>query len=149
MLPFENMVADYVRQTKNHVLYRVTPIFVGDNLLAEGVLMEAWSVEDNGDGVCFNVFCYNVEPGVEFDYATGENWASGTPPVKDENNTNKETEPVEEDMETYVLNTNSKKFHKESCSSAGKISEKNKEVFTGYRSDLIDDGYEPCGACKP
>lgn len=74
MLPFENMVADYVHETNNHVMYRVTPIFEGDNLLAHGVQMEAWSVEDDGEGVCFNVFCYNVQPGIEFDYATGENW---------------------------------------------------------------------------
>ncbi len=73
MLPFENEVAEYVRNTDNHVLYRVTPIFSGNNLLAEGVVMEALSVEDKGKGVCFNVFCYNVQPGVLIDYATGKN----------------------------------------------------------------------------
>lgn len=72
MLPFENMVDDYVEETKNHVLYRVTPVFEGDNLLASGVQMEAWSVEDQGKGICFNVYVYNVQPGVEIDYATGE-----------------------------------------------------------------------------
>ena len=72
MLPFENMVADYVKETGNHVLYRVTPIFDGDNLVARGVQMEAWSVEDDGDGICFNVYCYNNQPGVEIDYVTGE-----------------------------------------------------------------------------
>ena len=75
MLPFENMVADYIQETGNHVLYRVTPVFEGTDLLAQGVRMEAYSVEDGGDGICFNVFCYNVQPGVEIDYATGENWA--------------------------------------------------------------------------
>lgn len=74
MLPFEDMVADYVKETGNHVLYRVTPVFEGMDLVAKGVRMEALSVEDGGDGVCFNVFCYNVQPGVEIDYATGENW---------------------------------------------------------------------------
>ena len=74
MLPFENMVDDYVDETNNHVLYRVTPIYDGTDLVAQGVQMEAYSVEDSGDGVCFNVFCYNVQPGVEIDYATGENW---------------------------------------------------------------------------
>lgn len=74
MLPFENMVADYVRETGNHVLYRVTPLFAGMELVARGVQMEAWSVEDGGDGVCFNVFVFNVQPGIEIDYATGENW---------------------------------------------------------------------------
>lgn len=72
MLPFENVVAQYVQDTNNHVLYRVTPIFNGDNLLANGVLMEAYSVEDNGKGVCFNVFCYNAQPGISIDYKTGE-----------------------------------------------------------------------------
>ena len=74
MLPFENEVAGYVRKTGNHVLYRVTPIFEGDNLVAEGVLMEAYSVEDKGKGVEFCVFVYNVQPGIEIDYATGESW---------------------------------------------------------------------------
>lgn len=74
MLPFENMVADYIKETNNHVLYRVTPVFDGDDLVAKGVLMEAWSVEDGGEGVCFNVYCYNVQPGVTIDYATGDNW---------------------------------------------------------------------------
>lgn len=72
MLPFENMVADYIKETKNHVMYRVTPIFVGEELLSRGVLMEAYSVEDSGEGICFNVFVYNVQPSVAIDYATGE-----------------------------------------------------------------------------
>ena len=72
MLPFENEVADYVQETGNHVLYRVTPLFRGMELVARGVQMEAWSVEDGGAGVCFNVYCYNVQPGVRIDYATGE-----------------------------------------------------------------------------
>ena len=71
MLPFENMVADFVKETEWHVLYRVTPIFLDNELVARGVLIEAWSVEDNGDGICFNVYCYNVQPGVIIDYATG------------------------------------------------------------------------------
>ena len=74
MLPFENLVADYVKETDNHVLYRVTPAFQGTELVARGVQMEAYSVEDSGDGVCFNVFCYNVQAGVEMDYASGDNW---------------------------------------------------------------------------
>lgn len=72
MLPFENQVDDYVDATGNHVLYRVTPVFEGDNLVASGVQMEAWSVEDEGSGVCFNVYCYNVQPGIVIDYATGD-----------------------------------------------------------------------------
>ena len=76
MLPFENEVAQYVRRTGNHVLYRVTPVFEGENLVAEGVLMEAYSVEDAGKGVEFCVFVYNVQPGIEIDYKTGESWAA-------------------------------------------------------------------------
>ena len=76
MLPFENLVADYVKETENHVLYRVTPVFEGNNLVASGVLMEAESVEDAGDGVEYCVYVYNVQPGVEIDYATGENHTS-------------------------------------------------------------------------
>ena len=75
MLPFEDMVADYVKETENHVMYRVTPIFSEDNLLADGVLMEAWSVEDNGDGICFCIYAYNAQPGVKINYATGESKA--------------------------------------------------------------------------
>ena len=74
MLPFENMVADYITETENHVLYRVTPIFEGENLVASGVVMEAQSVEDSGEGISFAVYVYNVQPGVEIDYATGESW---------------------------------------------------------------------------
>lgn len=76
MLPFENLVDDYVDETNNHVLYRVTPIFEGDNLVASGVLMEGYSVEDNGDGVCFCVYCYNVQPGISIEYATGDSTLS-------------------------------------------------------------------------
>lgn len=81
MLPFENMVADYVKETGNHVLYRVTPVFRGDNLLADGVQMEAFSVEDEGEGISYNVYVYNVQPGIRINYATGESSlnASGIP----------------------------------------------------------------------
>lgn len=72
MLPFENMVADYVKETDNHVLYRVTPMFDGNDLVAKGVHMEAYSVEDAGEGISYNVYVYNVQPGIEIDYATGE-----------------------------------------------------------------------------
>ena len=72
MLPFENLVADYVKETNNHVLYRVTPLFDGDNLVAHGVLMEGYSVEDDGEGVCFCVYAYNAQPGIIIDYTTGE-----------------------------------------------------------------------------
>ena len=77
MLPFENLTADYVKETGNHVAYRVTPIFAGNELVARGVLMEGWSVEDKGDGVCFCVFCFNAQPGITIDYATGDSSQTG------------------------------------------------------------------------
>ena len=72
MLPFENKVADYIHKTSNHVLYRVTPIFQENNLVASGVQIEAKSVEDEGKGICFNVYVYNAQPGIEIDYTNGE-----------------------------------------------------------------------------
>ena len=96
MLPFENMVADYVRETGNHVMYRVTPVFEGDNLLSDGVLMEAKSVEDNGAGVLFNVFCYNVQPGIIINYENGESMADGSSPAEKIKQTVQERKPEEE-----------------------------------------------------
>lgn len=146
MLPFENMTADYIKETGNHVLYRVTPVFQGDELVARGVEMEALSVEDDGEGICFHVYVYNVQPGVEIDYATGDNWESG------ENLSSASQESQEsqvEEEEHYILNTNSHKFHLPSCSSVDSMSEKNKEDYYGTREELIDQGYEPCGSCQP
>ena len=135
MLPFENMVADYVKETGNHVLYRVTPIYDGDNLVAGGVQMEALSVEDGGEGICFNVYVYNCQPGVSIDYATGESQL--------DENANSDVEA------SYILNRNSKKFHLPSCSGASSISEANRQEYTGSRDELLVRGYEPCGSCKP
>ncbi len=141
MLPFENMVADYIRDTGNHVLYRVTPVFEGSNLVASGVQMEAYSVEDGGADICFNVYIYNVQPGIEIDYATGDNWLAA-----DANN----TEPGDSNgAESYVLNTNSKKFHDPDCGSVDDMAEHNRSDFKGSRDDLIKQGYEPCGNCRP
>lgn len=140
MLPFENMVDDYIEETGNHVLYRVTPIFKDNELVARGVTMEAWSVEDNGEGICFNVYCYNNQPGVEIDYATGKSWESDTPT----SSTSASTSDTE-----YVLNTKSKKIHLPDCSSVSKIEEDNKETTDKSKEELIKMGYDPCGACKP
>lgn len=141
MLPFENMVADYVEETDNHVLYRVTPIYDGDNLVANGVQMEAYSVEDGGDGVCYNIYVYNVQPGIEIDYATGESWIDG------------EEVPADIDDEqfefTYVINIKSGKFHDPGCSGVATMSDKNKQIYVGTRDDLLEMGYEPCGQCHP
>ncbi|MBQ6860396.1 MAG: DNA/RNA non-specific endonuclease [Clostridia bacterium] len=140
MLPFENEVANYVKTTDNHVMYRVTPIYDGDNLLASGVLMEAKSVEDNGEGVMFNVYCYNVQPGIEIDYATGTNYKTESEDISSNENGEKQD---------YVLNVNSRKFHLPDCDGVNQMSEKNKQNFNGYKNDLLSQGYEPCGICKP
>ena len=124
MLPFEDEVADYVKETDNHVLYRVTPVFDGDNLVASGVQMEAESVEDDGAGVKFNIFCYNVQPGIEIDYATGKSWESRQTPEAGES-----SEPASGEEREYVLNTSSHKFHLPDCPAVDTMSEKNKEIF--------------------
>ena len=141
MLPFENMIADYVKETDNHVIYRVTPIFEGENLVANGVQMEAWSVEDDGDGICFNVYCYNVQPGVVIDYATGENRL-------DEDYANEQSNG-KTDSSQYVLNTSSKKIHKPDCSGATNMNEKNKQIVKGKDVKYyLQQGYEYCGVCN-
>ena len=137
MLPFENLVADYVKETENHVLYQVTPLYDGENLVADGVQMEALSVEDGGEGVCFNVYVYNIQPGVVIDYATGESRLDD------------ETAASAGGETAYVLNTSSKKFHDPACSNAASISKGNRQEWTGVREDLVSQGYSPCGQCKP
>lgn len=156
MLPFENMAADYVKETEHHVLYRVTPMFSGDNLVADGVLMEGYSVEDNGEGICFCVFAYNVQPGVTIDYATGDSElsdgaAAATEEVttQAEGNDSDATDSAGEGEMEYVLNTNTYKFHNPSCSSVDRIAQANRKDYTGTRESVIAMGYDPCGRCKP
>lgn len=161
MLPFENMVADYIQETNNHVLYRVTPIFEGNNLLANGVLMEGYSVEDKGAGVSYCVFAYNVQPGIEIDYATGESkladgaqqeeqkTATVTPTPSPEPEKQEPVTGSEASQADYILNTNTKKFHYPTCSSVNDMKEKNKQEFFGTRDETIALGYSPCGRCKP
>ena len=145
MLPYENQVADYVESTGNHVFYRSTPIFQGTELVARGVQLEAWSVEDEGAGVCFNVYLYNVQPGVEIDYATGESWLAG----EQRPAAGPEQSPQQEEEITYILNTKSQRFHLPDCSGAASTSQQNKQSTTLDRQTLIEQGYTPCGQCKP
>lgn len=150
MLPFEDEVAAYIKETDNHVMYRVTPVFEGDDLVASGVQMQAESVEDDGVGISFNVYVYNVQPYVVIDYRTGENWEGdeiAEPEGKWADGT--EAEPSDTKEQMYILNKNTKKFHKPECSGAKKIKAKNKGEYTGSRQTLIDEGYEPCGNCNP
>lgn len=136
MLPFENMVADYIKETDNHVLYRVTPVFEGNNLVANGVQIEAESVEDMGEGISFNVYVYNQQPGIEIDYTTGQSNASNTTSDHEIN-------------QDYILNINTHKFHLPDCESVKNIKKQNKQSYTGTRQDLINQGYEPCSNCQP
>ena len=166
MLPFVNQVADYVEETGNHVLYRVTPIFKDAELVARGVQMEAWSVEDEGAGVCFNVYVYNVQPGVEINYATGESRLAQTeeeepavelpeislpiPVIPDlPEMPQEETGQVQEEAGDYVLNLNSRRIHRPDCSGVATMSPKNKQATTESMSSLLERGYTPCGQCKP
>ena len=141
MLPFENMVADYIKETDHHVRYRVTPIYDGDNLVADGVRMEAQSVED--DEICYDVYVYNCQPGVTIDYATGESWASTETPAAGT------ADELAGQRVDYVLNINTKKFHRPDCASVQKMQQSNREDYTGSRAALIEQGYTPCGSCKP
>ena len=142
MLPFENDVADYIEITNNHVYYKVTPIFEGNNLVANGVQMQAYSVEDNGQGVSFNVYCYNVQPGVAIDYATGDNQTVASSSITS-------TSSDEADKKTYIVNTKTKKFHNPDCDGAKKMSSSNKKKYKGTRDSLISNGYSPCQKCNP
>lgn len=139
MLPFENLIADYVKETGNHVMYRVTPIFEQDNLLASGVQMEGMSVEDGGKSICFNVFAYNAQPNITIDYATGDSKLS--------ENISGSSYMQESTENTYIINKNSKKIHIPSCDSVSKIKENNKKISHKSLEELEKSGYYPCDAC--
>ena len=184
MQPFELEILEYIRSTGNHVLYRVTPIFNGDDLVAAGVEMEAMSVEDQGRGISFHVFAYNVQPGVVIDYKTGDNKRdlnsskaeadterTDQNPDDDGRDTNgqeeaadnsrdkdeqkeaaddsRDTEGQKESAGGYVLNKNTHKFHNPSCPSVSDIKDKNKLHSEESREKIIEEGYEPCGQCRP
>jgi len=155
MLTLENMVANYVKSTDNHVMYRVTPVFDKNNLLANGVVMEGYSVEDGGKGICFNVFAYNVQPGIVINYSTGDSVLAAEVMPGNQNRQNNDqsgqkiTSTGANTTASYILNINTKKFHIPSCSSVGKMSEKNKEYYTGDRSAVINRGFVPCKICCP
>ena len=161
MLPFENQVAEYIHKTDNHVLYRVTPIFEGDNLVACGVQMEAESVEDEGEGVSFNVYVYNVQKGVVIDYSNGSSEegnpagdpqttpASGSAAAGDTDSEDSTSDSQTAKGDTYILNKNTQKFHLPDCSSVPDIKARNKENYTGTREELLERGYSPCGNCNP
>ena len=177
MEPIEAMVLDYIERTGNHVLYRVTPVFEGDELVARGVQIEALSMEDGGQGVSLNVFLRNIQPGVAIDYATGNNWAdeaatagswsasaatsslstsaaAGAAPLAPISAaaTTSQADDASTDTPatvTYVVNKNTGKFHYPSCSSVPKIKAKNRMDSNQTRDELIAQGYVPCKNCNP
>ncbi|MBR2547119.1 MAG: DNA/RNA non-specific endonuclease [Eubacterium sp.] len=160
MLPFENMVADHVRGSGDdqslpegsktspaHVLYRVTPVFRGKELVARGVQIEAYSLEDDGEGLKFNVYCYNVQPGVTINYKNGLNELD---PETLPDSAASETAPLDvPDGVTYILNNNTMRFHRTDCKGARTIREHNREWFYGTREEAVEAGYIPCGMCEP
>ena len=147
MVIFESQVADYISRTKNHVIYRCTPIYAGEDLVATGVQMEAYSVEDRG-ALCFNVFAFNIQPGIVIDYATGESVKEGTE-TSATGVDRSGPQATEAPKVTYVLNTNTKKFHYPSCSSVKDIKDNHRKNFYGTREEAVAAGYAPCGRCHP
>jgi len=147
MLPFENLVADYVNNTGNHVLYRVTPMFSGSNLVANGVLIEAKSVEDNGGGILFNVYCYNVQPGVGINYENGDSWLDGTTGSASSGSDTSTTENSAADSsnsETMVhITATGKKYHRAGCRT---LKKSDTEVTLDEAKSM---GLSPCGICNP
>ena len=147
MLGFENQITDHLKEMiaeygNGHIMYRITPVFTGSNLVADGVIMEAYSVEDEGEkSLC--VFVYNVQNNVHINYATGESRMVGA-------SDNDDTAGGDEGAKcNYVLNTNSKKIHEPDCTHASRISDKNREEYNGYIEDLLKEGYTKCGTCNP
>ena len=147
MLPFENLVVDYVNNTGNHVLYRVTPMFSGSNLVANGVLIEAKSVEDNGGGILFNVYCYNVQPGVGINYENGDSWLDGTTGSASSGSDTSATENSAADSsnsETMVhITATGKKYHRAGCRT---LKKSDTEVTLDEAKSM---GLSPCGICNP
>lgn len=147
MLPFENLVANYVNNTGNHVLYRVTPMFSGSNLVANGVLIEAKSVEDNGGGILFNVYCYNVQPGIGINYENGDSWLDGTTGSASSGSDTSATENSAADSsnsETMVhITATGKKYHRAGCRT---LKKSDTEVTLDEAKSM---GLSPCGICNP
>lgn len=140
MRPYEEEVADYIYETDNHVLYRATPVFEGGELVCRGVEVEAYSLEDDGAGIDFRVWCPNVQPGVEIDYATGDARLAEDAPVG-------EGDAAVIERGDYVLNTNSHKVHDPACPGAADIAPGNREDFHGSLADAERMGYSLCGQC--
>ncbi|MDD5986504.1 MAG: DNA/RNA non-specific endonuclease [Eubacteriales bacterium] len=157
MLPFENEVADYVKSTGNHVIYEVTPVFKGSEQLARGVHMEAESVEDKGKGISFNIYCYNVQPGVHINYRNGDSYATGKEGGSESSSASSSASSSSSSAgsqkagqrQTFILNTNTGKFHREGCYLARTIARKNRSTIKTTAAALERRGYSPCKRCNP
>jgi len=134
MRPLEEEVEHYIWNTGNHVLYMARPWFSGDELVARGVQLTAWSVEDKGEGISFNVYCFNVTPNATIDYVSGIVTTA---------------EQAAQDARVYIINTRSKVFHYPTCDGVKEMSEHNKKQVTATRTELTSQGYTPCGYCEP
>ena len=153
MLPFEDEVADCVKYSNKHVMYRVTPLYKGKNLVASGVQMEAYSVEDKGKSCSFNVYCYNVQPGIKINYKTGTSKGSGKISGGKTSNGKKYKKKYSnkkvKKSGKYVISKNTRKFHYASCTYVKRIKNSNRQYFNGSRKTLINQGYSPCKSCRP
>ena len=137
---YEEEVADYIYDTDNHVLYRSTPVFEGDELVCRGIQVEAYSLEDDGRGIDFSVWCPNVQPGVEIDYVTGEARLTDDAAVG-------EGDAEANEVDDYVLNTNTHKVHDPECPGVEDIARSNREDFHGSLAEAERMGYNLCGQC--
>ena len=162
MLPYENDVADYIERTNNHVMYRVTPAFKGDELVARGVQIEAYSVEDLGKGISFNIYCHNVQPYININYQNGESSlasdapqtnqapaASQAPATTQAQSPAPAPTQAPQAQSTYILNANTRKFHYSHCRCVKRMKDSNKIPLTGTRDQAISQGYDPCQVCNP
>lgn len=151
MLPHEDDVAAYVKRTGNHVLYRVTPVFLDDELVARGVLMEAYSVEDGGAGLRFCYWCYNAQPGISIDYVDGNSSEMAALPAAGESSGSVASDAgsAESQTRSYVLNASTGKFHLPGCSQVKKMKDANRSEVESTREGMIADGYSPCAVCNP
>lgn len=148
MLPFENMVADYIKETGNHVAYRITPSYQGNNLLASGVQMEAYSVEDNGAGICFNVYCYNAQPGITINYADGSSSGPSSSASSSKPSTTtsvaKPTTPSTNQSQTVYTTKTGKKYHSsKNCPGLSNA----KAIYESTLSQAKNKGLDPCSKC--
>lgn len=179
MLPYENRVADFAESSDLHVAYRVEPVYKGDELIARGVHIEAESIEDKGESLAINVYCYNVQPYVDINYKTGESSADSDAPASAQpgsgsssgnqsssnsgsggsssdgsgnsgsGSQNANAGSQDNTEQTYILNTNTKRYHLQGCRSLSQMKDKNKRTFHGSKKELSRMGYKPCGNCHP